>query len=155
MSSGSSVFAPFEGSWSGRSTLWLEPGSEGRPSSTTLHSQAVVRGKFLRLDYTWTFEGDPQAGSLLLGYDAKAQRYEAAWIDSWHMGSKIMHCSGEPGGGPDLRGEYEVGDGSPNWGWRIALASNDEGVTLRMWNVTPQGQEALAAEAIYTPVGAV
>ena len=76
----------------------------------------------------------------------------AYWIDSWHMGDKVMICSGVADGndGLSVRGSYGAGDG-PDWGWRITLTP-EEGQRLHvvMFNIEPNGKEWLAVEAHYT-----
>lgn len=141
--------SPFLGDWSGRSTLWLEPKSDGEKSQSTATATAVANGKFLRLDYDWAFRGDRQEGSLLLGHDDEKGCYEAVWIDSWHMGPVMMRCTSDTDAQIDLRGEYEVGDGSPNWGWRITLRAAGDTLTVAMWNISPDGQQVPAVEAVY------
>ena len=39
----------------------------------------------------------------------------------------------------------------PDWGWRIVLdADAESGIRILMYNITPDGDEALAVEAQYT-----
>jgi hypothetical protein len=53
-----------------------------------------------------------------------------------------------------LYGTYPAGDGSPDWGWRIELDWCDpEHFTFRMFNVLPDGREALAVDLRGARVG--
>jgi len=46
-----------------------------------------------------------------------------------------------------LYATYPAGDGSPDWGWRIVLDYCDpEHFSFRMFNVLPDGREALAVD---------
>src|SRR5262245_1855414 len=100
------------GNFSATSKLWIYSTEEPR----SCHSDAVVtpvaQGKFLRLDYTWQFDGTPQSGSILIGHESDRNTVTAVWIDSWHMGEKYMACEGKfIAGGSDnsaieLRGSY-------------------------------------------------
>jgi hypothetical protein len=46
-------------------------------------------------------------------------------------------------------GSYSAPEG-PDWGWRIVVAAGQEGgFELRMYNIPPDGGEALAVEAKY------
>lgn len=112
----------------------------------------VAAGRFARLDYTWSYRGTPQDGSLLVGVDPASGRCTAHWVDSWHMGHVVMACEGSAEGeGLSVRGSYTV-PGHPDWGWRIALdPAPGEGLRLRMWNVSPAGEEYPAVEALYAP----
>jgi hypothetical protein len=72
-------------------------------------------GTFLSVAYTWSYEGEPQEGILLVGCDAKeqaatgsveAKAITAVRTDSWHIRDKLMACSGEilrPGHAPGRR----------------------------------------------------
>ena len=141
------------GSWQGTNTL--QDPHAGRPeeSASTATVTPVLGGRFVRLDYTWGYQGKPQEGSILIGFDAKAETFTAHWIDSWHMGNKVMACTGSKTDGPMLSvlGSWAAPPG-PDWGWRTGITP-EEGPSLRivMFNVWPEGdREDLACEASYT-----
>lgn len=110
----------------------------------------VLGGRFVRFDYTWAYRDAPQEGSFLIGHDAGAGEATAHWIDTWHMNDKVMACRGpaEPGAALSLRGSYACPPG-PDWGWRTVITLGDRILRIVMYNVTPEGQEALAVEAEY------
>jgi hypothetical protein len=66
------------------------------------------------------------------------------------MKDDIMVCDATGGGGVvSLRGSYAAPPG-PDWSWRIEIEA--EGVSfllVRMFNITPLGEEALAVLARY------
>jgi hypothetical protein len=102
---------------------------------------------FVRVDYNWEYQGASQKGSLLCGADA------ASWIDSWHMGDKMMQCvvAQTEGAIYSCVGSYCVATG-PDWGWRIDLIAVGDAV-LRVWmvNIAPEGgREILAVDALYS-----
>ena len=142
------------GSWRGTSTL-QDPGTiQPDTSPSTLTVTPVLGGRFVRLDYTWSYQDKPQEGSLLIGFDKEADTVTAHWIDTFHMSNKVMACTGPSPEGSTLsvRGSYAAPPG-PDWGWRIDLTPEEEG-TLRMvmFNVWPEsegGKEELAVEASY------
>ena len=104
------------GPWRGTSTL--QDPHTGKPdtSPSTLTVSPVLGGRFVRLDYTWVYRGQPQEGSLLVGFDPTAGIVTAHWIDSWHMGSAAMACSGMADGETiTVRGTYAAPPG-PDWG---------------------------------------
>lgn len=142
------------GKWQGINKLWLPPAETPYESASTATLTPVVKGKFVRLDYTWVFESEPQEGCLLCGYEAEAAAVSTVWVDSWHMGDKLMLCRGQltAEGGLDVRGSYTV-PGYPDWGWRIVIEPG-EGETwgIVMYNVSPEGEEFLAVEVSYTRV---
>lgn len=82
------------GRYSGTNHLILSPAEPRRPSPATEIVTPVSRGKLVRLDYTWDDDG-PQEGSLLIGAQDGRDGVLAAWTDSWHLGKKLMICSGD------------------------------------------------------------
>ncbi|MFN2400132.1 MAG: DUF1579 family protein [Gemmatimonadaceae bacterium] len=139
------------GSWRGTSRLHEAPGKhEDSPSTAAI--TPILTGRFVRLDYSWVYQGAPQEGSLLIGYDKTAGNMTAHWIDSWHMSNKILACEGAADDSDELsvRGSYAAPPG-PDWGWRTNIIANPPGgLRMVMYNISPEGQEYLAVEASYT-----
>lgn len=140
------------GTWQGTSTLQdpgrLEP--ETTPSSLTITS--ILDGRFVRLDYTWSYKGAAQAGSMLVGHQKRTRTLSVHWIDGWHNGDNVMAMTGQADTSSLLtvRGSYPAPPG-PDWGWQIALTPDLEGrVRIVMHNISPEGQDYLAVEAEYT-----
>ena len=64
----------------------------------------------------------------------------------------MMVCEQKQGekGQVRLEGSYSAPQ-SPDWGWRIEIEIDaDASLVIRMINITPEGQEALAVLAQYT-----
>ena len=139
------------GRWRGSNRLHDPHTGKPEDSASTAVLAELLGGRFVRLDYTWSYRGVPQEGSLLIGRQAARGKATAHWIDSWHMSDGVMACEGtvDPDGGIDVRGSYAAPPG-PDWGWRILLRPAG-GATLQlvMYNVTPDGREELAVEAKY------
>ncbi|MDQ5870588.1 MAG: DUF1579 domain-containing protein [Acidobacteriota bacterium] len=140
------------GKWSGTYRLIVDPADPVRVSPSTLLVAPIAGARFARFDYQWGYEGQPQDGSLLVGYEKERGVVTAVWVDSWHMASKAMVCEGSSGlggGRVELRGTYAAPPG-PDWGWRTVL-DRGQGDTFRMvmYNVSPDGHEDLAVEAVY------
>lgn len=153
------LLASAAGTWRGMHTL--QDPSSGAPDAaqSTVTVTPVIKGTFVRIDYTWSYHGTPQEGAMLLGVDPEAGQSHAYWVDSWHNGRKGMVCAG---GLPDaasltLRGTYAAPPG-PDWGWRLTIippTEEDPRLGLVMHNIWPAsqgGQEELAVEAYYTRV---
>ena len=138
------------GRWVGTSRLQDPHMNLADASPSTATVTPVLNGRFVRLDYTWAYRGDPQEGSYLIGHDSAAGEVTAHWADTWHMADKVMACRGraEPGGALSLRGSYAAPPG-PDWGWRTVITASDGALRVVMYNVTPDGQEDLAVEAEY------
>src|SRR5262245_11560197 len=139
------------GTWRGTNTL--QDPNTGRPeeSPSTLTITPVLGGRFVHLDYTWGYQGRPQEGSLLVGFDPKTGEVSGHWIDTWHMGRIALHCLGSsPAAGKiAVRGSYAAPPG-PDWGWRIEATTSDDGVRITHTNIDAEGTEDLAAEGTYS-----
>lgn len=80
-----------------------------------------------------------------------SSRCDAVWVDSFHNSHRMMPCTGAVAGtaSVSVRGRYAAPPG-PDWGWRTELVHADDATfVMRMFNITPDGQEALAVEATY------
>ncbi len=150
---GLSQLLSLSGEWAGIGRLWLSPDEEPGEYETFATVAPAAGGHFARIDYDWDHEGQEQEGSLLIGWDERTGEASAVWVDSWHLGDRMMICRGgvRPSGAIDLRGSYPAPPG-PDWGWRIELDPDPDGtLSLLMYNVTPEGQEQLAVAAEYEP----
>jgi hypothetical protein len=139
------------GEWQGTKHLYLEPPPAAPQSSpSTLSVTPLAGGNFVQLNYTWSFEGEPQTGVLLFGYDEE-NTASGAWVDSFHMSSKVFFCSGAVAeGSAKMLGSYAAPPG-PDWGWRITLRSVSAAeFQIVMHNISPEGQEDLAVQIDYT-----
>ena len=139
------------GTWRGTNTL--QDPNTGRPeeSPSMLTVTPVLGGRFVRLDYTWGYQGRPQEGSLLVGFDPKTGEVSGHWIDTWHMGRIALVCLGSsPAEGKiSVRGSYAAPPG-PDWGWRIETTTSDDTVRITHTNIDADGKEDLAAEGVYS-----
>jgi hypothetical protein len=152
------------GRYSGTNNLILSPAEPPRPSPATAIVTPVSRGKLVRLDYTWDDDG-PQEGSLLVGAQDGRDGVLAARTDSWHMGKKLMVCSGDIDTTTmRVLGTYTaLGAGvppGPDWGWRIEIKRAEAGsFILSMFNIAPDdngrvhGEGDLAVETHFHPAG--
>ena len=151
------------GQYAGTNHLILDPAEPARVSDATASVNLVSHGKVMRLDYTWDDNG-PQEGMLLIGSQDGRDGALAAWTDSWHMGNKLLICSGDVDARSiSLLGSYSsVGAGGPpgpDWGWRIVLEPvDDSSFTMRMFNISPDaegradGEGDLAVEVLFKQV---
>jgi len=140
------------GTWTGTNQLRDPSMDVTDDSDATAELTAILGGTFVRLDYTWSYQGETQQGSLLIGADPHAATVTAHWVDTWHMGRIVMACQGnsEADGSISVLGAYSAPPG-PDWGWRIGLQpSGGETLRLVMYNITPGGHEGLAVETNFT-----
>lgn len=142
------------GSWKGVNHLWVMPGETSQVSDTSAVVGLVAQGKFITVQYTWEIDRKPQEGLLVIGGRQNEREVHGFWIDSWHNGDDRMILDGmiTETGGISVLGSYRVQEG-PDWRWRIAIEPQEDGEFLmKMYNITPQGQEERAVEAVYTRV---
>jgi hypothetical protein len=135
------------GSWRGDSRLWLHRPEEATYDSVmTAQIEPAIQRQALLVRYAWEIEGEPQDGLLVL--NQRSAIVAGVWFDSWHMTNSSMSLTGEAEatGSVSVTGTYPAGDG-PDWGWRILLEpGKGTHLLLRMFNVTPDGDEELAVE---------
>lgn len=151
----SELQAKLVGEWAGNNLLhlsWLTPSDFN--SAGQMSVQAIANGKCLTSKYTWSHEGTPHEGFLLLAHAATSGVTTAGWVDSWHQSGGVLTCQGSlhENGTIEVRGSYPAPPG-PDWGWRITIAKrSDNELQMLMHNCAPDGTEDLAVQADYTRV---
>ena len=146
------------GSWKGTNILHDPNTKRPEESPGSLRLTPILKSHFVRLDYTWSYQGTPQEGSLLIGFDPNTRTISGHWIDTWHMGRAAMIFLGpEPEDSTlKLAGSYTAPPG-PDWGWRIEITAGPgvDALRITMTNIWPDGaREEPAVEAVYTRVAA-
>jgi hypothetical protein len=140
------------GTWQGTYSLQDPFSNLAVESASTARVTSILGGRFVRLDYTWEYETQPQEGSILFGYEGDSDKITAHWIDSWHMGDKVMVCreSDHDRTLISVLGGYAAPPG-PDWGWRTTIEPTEtpNGFRMTMYNITPDGQEELAIGVTY------
>lgn len=128
-----------QGRFVGPNRLWLMPGTPVNVSDGSLELTAD------RVQIRWAYEGAAKEGEIVLSGPASSCR--GSFKDTFHAPDGMVFHGAVSGRELRLYGTFPVGDGSPEWGWRITLDWADpEHVTLRMFNVKPDGEEALAVD---------
>ena len=136
---GAMIPASHHGRFQGPNRLWMMPGTPAHRSDGTLLVTAD------RVSIRWSYEGVAKEGELVLTGPAPSCR--GAFTDTFHAADGLVLHGRVDGAQVLLYGTYPAGDGSPDWGWRIVLDFGDlEHFTLRMFNVLPDGVEALAVD---------
>ena len=143
--------ASLVGSWDGNTRTWFEKDILADESPMRGKITLLMDGRFLNYEYEGTLNGKPYEGRMTWAYDLGNEKCQCSWIDTFHMGTAIMHSEGsETGNGFSVTGQYGwIGIGEP-WSWRTELEIiNSDQFILRAYNISPEGDEAKATETIY------
>jgi hypothetical protein len=140
------------GNWSGITKTWFEKDVLIDESQSTAEITSILDGRFVVYDYESSLEGKPLIGKMIIGFDIPYQKFTFSWIDSFHMGTQIMHATGQATEkGFSILGAYgnpEYGD--QLFGWRTELEIiNEEEIIFSAYNIMPGAEETKAIEAVY------
>ncbi|HSI89088.1 MAG TPA: DUF1579 family protein [Pyrinomonadaceae bacterium] len=149
-------FLDLAGTWQGTNRLhlpWMPVPLLESPSQATI--RPLAGGQCLEIVYTWSYEGKPQEGVMLLNGDAGSTAIRAVWTDSWHSANVLMICEGSvsPNAVISVSGSYAVPD-HPDWGWRTELFIDNGDLNYVMYNISPEGIEELAVETRFSRIEA-
>lgn len=83
------------GTWHGKNTMWMFPGSEPMHSESVTTVTPILDGRFVQVESRGQMPGGMGAfhGLGLYGYDNIAQRFVGTWIDN--MGTTMAQGTGE------------------------------------------------------------
>jgi len=146
-----SMLARLCGSWKGMTKTFFEPDilTDKSPWQGTI--SPILNGLFVQYNYSGSLQGKPLTGTAIFGYNIIANKYQCAWMDSFHNGTSMMFCEGLLNDTTvNVLGKYDAPDGSPPWGWRttVEITTTDK-IVVTMYNITPEGIEAKAVETIF------
>jgi len=139
------------GEWSGTKKLWMMPDTPAVECKSTAVITPEAGGRVIAVRYTWESDGQPCEGIVLVRMATSPSDADLVWMDSWHQPDVFMLCPAEDDAQLLIagRGSYAAPPG-PDWGWRIALQSQGpDDFRIVMHNITPEGREELAVEAVY------
>jgi len=139
------------GNWEGKTSTWFEKDVLADEAAMQAKITELLEGRFINYEYQSTLNGKPYQGVMTWAYDLGNEKCQCSWVDSFHMGTAIMHSEGqETKNGFAVTGAYGwIGIGEP-WGWRTELEIiNPDQFIITAFNISPEGEEAKATETIF------
>ena len=140
------------GTWAGTAKTWFEPGVLADESPIEGTIRPALDGRFVVHEYRGSLQGKPLSGMAIHGYHLDLERFETAWIDSFHVGTAVMSSVGDgrTADGMSVLGHYPDPTGGPSWGWRTRIEMPDpDHLIIIHDNITPDGDESRAVEIRY------
>jgi hypothetical protein len=144
------------GEWNGTSRVWFDPAKLEDESPISGTMRLLLDGRFVLHEYKTTFRDQPITGMAIYGYNIDLQKFQCAWIDSFHSGSAIMFSEGNKGDQSiNILGSYAyiAPDIEQYWGWRTTVEMvNDAELVITAFNISPEGEESRATEIVYKKI---
>src|SRR5262245_16919545 len=72
------------GNYKGTNRLHYPPNSKPDDMPSNLMLTAILNGRFIRIDYVWSYQNAPQEGSMLIGFEPAENLVTMHWIDMAH-----------------------------------------------------------------------
>lgn len=146
--------AKLAGTWSGKTTMWMAPGTEPMRSECTTTMTVIMDGKFLQCQTEGEMPGmGAFKGMGMYGYDNVSQKFQGMWIDN--MGTGMMTGPGERSAdGKTYTWQYGYTcplTKKPSVMREVHTHSGENAMTLQIFSPDPKtGKEFKMVEIAYT-----
>lgn len=144
------------GNWTATSTMWMYPGATPDVSTADVRIESVMDGRYV-IEH---MEGDMDMGGHImkfrgmntLGYDTFREKWVNCWIDNFSTGLMVGYGT-ESADGRTITFYAEVPCPITMGLRTMKYESIDMGpdrMLFRMYDTTPEGQEFVHMESVYT-----
>jgi hypothetical protein len=145
------------GQWEGTTKTWFDPNKLEDESPIRGSIRPLMDGRFMLYEYSSSMGNKPLTGMAIIGFHLDLQKYQLAWIDSFHTGTTIIFSEGNKGDTQmNVLGSwaYVTPEMEQYWGWRttIEIVSGSE-IIIRAFNISPEGEESRATETVLRKTG--
>lgn len=82
----------FEGTWDAATSMWMDPSAPPEKGKGTAVTSSLFEGRFVKMDYSGEWNGQPFTGMALTGYDNTKKKYIGTWVDS--MSTAVFYSEG-------------------------------------------------------------
>ncbi len=141
------------GEWHGTAKTWFEPDKVADESPVKGTIRVIMDGRFIIHEYKGSFGDKPLEGINIIGYNLSLNKFESAWIDSFHTGTALMFSEGKrDDNNLSVLGSYAyvTPETEQHWGWRTNIEMvNDNEIKIVAYNISPEGEETKATEIHY------
>lgn len=72
----------FVGKWKAKASMWQDPSAPPSVSDGAASTAVVADGRFIRMDYEGTWQGQTFQGFAYTGYDNVRKKFVSTWADS-------------------------------------------------------------------------
>lgn len=143
-----------EGEWKGITKTWFEPNQLADESPMHATIKPVLDGRFMLYQYEGSISGKTFEGIAIVGFSISDDKFQMAWVDSFHMSTGIMFSEGKKANMLfSAVGNYGATGGSGPWGWRTEMDLRDtDTLIISAYNITPAGDEAMATQTVFTRI---
>ncbi len=85
------------GEWEGIARTWFEPGKIAEESPVLGNMRLILGRRFIMHEYKGSFGDKPLEGLAIYGYHPEIEKFQSAWVDSFHTGTALIFPEGKKG----------------------------------------------------------